>query len=294
MKIIYFFDGLGNQMFQYAYYKAIKSKEDNVYADLNSFKRDQKIHNGYELEKIFNIKVEEKYTIFNDFFSKTRLKKINKITKKIHKILKKLNRVIYTENWNETIEERLNKKRKYFLTGWWQSEKFFKNIEKEIRKDFAFQEFTDIKNNEIKDIILNKNSISIHVRREDYVKNGGLGGLASLEYYQKAIKYINSKIENPVYFIFSDDIEWCKENLKLQNEIYYIDWNKGEESYRDMQLMSLCKHNIIPNSTFSWWGAWLNNNPDKIVIAPEKWFNDGTKMNYSHIVPESWIKIRNY
>lgn len=294
MKIIYFFDGLGNQMFQYAYYKALKNRRENVYVDLNSFKREQKIHNGYELEKIFKVKVEEKYTVFNNFFSRTRLKKINIIEKVIHKVLRILNIIIYIENWNESIEKKLNKKRVCFLTGWWQSEKFFKDIEKEIRKDFVFPKIIDKKNTEIENIILETNSVSLHIRRGDYIKDKGLGGLAPLEYYQKAIKYINSKVKNPVYFIFSNDIDWCKNNLNLRNQTYYIDWNKGEESYRDMQLISLCKHNIIPNSSFSWWGAWLNNNPNKIVIAPEKWFNDCVKMDYSNIVPETWVKIKNY
>ena len=100
-------------------------------------------------------------------------------------------------------------------------------------------------------------------------------------------------MKNPYFFIFSNDIEWCQENIKLENS-YYVDWNTGENSYKDMQLMSLCKHNIIPNSTFSWWGAWLNKNPNKIVIAPEKWFNECSNINDLGIVPEKWVKIKNY
>lgn len=298
MKIIYFFDGLGNQMFQYAYYKMLKNKEKKVYANLDAYKRDYnqeiKDFNGYELKRIFKINVEKKKIFMDNFFSRTRWKKLNLITKIVHKILMILKLVIYIENWNESITERINKKRVYFLTGWWQSEKFFKEIEKEIRKDFSFSEFIDKKNKEIEKIILNCNSVSIHIRRGDYLKDKSLGGLAPLKYYQKGIEYINNRVKNPVYFIFSNDINWCKENLKIENEIYYVDWNSGEDSYRDMQLMSLCKHNIIPNSSFSWWGAWLNNNPDKIVIAPEKWFNDCANMDYSNVVPESWIKIKNY
>lgn len=294
MKIIYFFDGLGNQMFQYAYYKAIKSRENNIYGDLNSFRRDEKIHNGYELERIFKINIEEKFTIFNNFFSRARLKRINLFIKIIHKILRKLKLIIYIEDWNESIEERLNKKRVYFLTGWWQSEKFFKNIEDEIKKEFKFPEITDKNNRKIIEKIQNTNSIAVHVRRGDYLNDKGLGGLAPLEYYKRGIGYIENKIKNPVYFIFSNDIEWCRKELNLKENVYYIDWNKGKDSYKDMQLMSLCKHNIIPNSSFSWWGAWLNSNPNKIVVAPEKWFNDCTKMDYSNIVPESWVKMKNY
>lgn len=298
MKIVYFFDGLGNQMFQYAYYKALKNKEKNIYANLDAYKRDyiQNIRdfNGYELKRIFNINVKEKKFLGDNFFSRTRWKKINIIIKIIHKILRILNIIIYIENWNESIKERLNKKRVYFLTGWWQSEKFFKDIEKEIRKDFTFPKIKDEKNKEIENIISKTNSVSIHIRRGDYIKDKGLGGLTPLKYYQKGIDYIRNKVKDPVYFIFSNDIEWCKKNLKIKGQIYYVDWNKNEENYKDMQLMSLCKHNIIANSSFSWWGAWLNNNPNKIVIAPEKWFNDCLKMDYSNIVPKNWIKIKNY
>lgn len=293
MKIIYIFDGLGNQMFQYAFYKKMKKIYKNVYGNLDTFKRDMKIHNGYELDRVFGVEIEEKKVIFDSFFSMVRLKKRTIFHRIIQKFLRELNLLVYLEKWNENIEQKINKKRIVFYTGWWQSERFFKDISDELRKDFSFPEFRDKKNLEISEKIKNSNSISIHIRRGDYLSDKGLGGLASLEYYQRAIKYIKSKVENPYFFIFSNDIEWCKENLNLENS-FYINWNKGEESYRDMQLMSLCKHNIIPNSTFSWWGAWLNNNPEKIVIAPEKWFNDCTNLDYSNIVPETWIKIKNY
>ena len=97
---------------------------------------------------------------------------------------------------------------------------------------------------------------------------------------------------NPVFFIFSDDIEWCKENLKLPEECVFVDWNTGNDSYVDLQLMSLCKHNIIANSSFSWWGAWLNNNEKKIVVAPEKFYKAESNFNDSHLIPKTWKKIK--
>ena len=111
----------------------------------------------------------------------------------------------------------------------------------------------------------------------------------AIEYYEKAINYVKNKIEGPVFFIFSNDIDWCKENFSFE-EAYFVDWNIGEKSFRDMQLMSSCKHNIIANSSFSWWGAWLNNNLDKIIIAPSKWLND-ERVDIDDIIPEGWIKI---
>lgn len=291
MKIIYFYDGLGNQMFQYSFYKKIKKKNKNTYGNLNFYKKN-KVHNGYELKKIFNIDIEEdkKESIFFNLSIKKNI-----FQRIIYKILNNLKIILYVEKWGEkNIEKIIEKKFIKYYFGWWQSEKYFKDISSEISLEFKFPEFKDEKNIELKNKILNSNSVSIHIRRGDYQNNIYLGGLAPLFYYEAAIKYILKEVSNPVFYIFSNDAEWCKENLKIDFPTYYIDWNKGEESFRDMHLMSLCKHNIIPNSTFSWWGAWLNSNPNKIVIAPERWFNKCLKWNYSNIIPESWIKIKNY
>lgn len=291
MKIVYFYDGLGNQMFQYAFYKKLKKKDKNIYGNLNFYKKNG-IHNGYELKKIFNIDIENDKKE-NDFFNLSIRKNI--FQRIINKVLNSLNILLYIENWGENnINKIIGKKFIRYYFGWWQSEKYFKDISEEIKLDFKFPEFKNEKNIELKNKILNSNSVSIHIRRGDYQKNIYLGGLAPLAYYKAAIEYIVKIVENPIFYIFSDDVEWCKENLKINFLTHYIDWNKGKESFRDMQLMSLCKHNIIPNSTFSWWGAWLNSNPNKIVIAPERWFNKCLKWNYSNIVPETWIKIRNY
>jgi hypothetical protein len=105
-----------------------------------------------------------------------------------------------------------------------------------------------------------------------------------------ALKKITSCIETPHFFIFSDDTEWAQENLYFEHPFKFITHNGAEKSYEDMRLMSLCRHNIIANSSFSWWGAWLNRNPEKIVIAPRKWFNDPS-INTDDLIPENWIKI---
>ncbi|MDR3258916.1 MAG: alpha-1,2-fucosyltransferase [Fusobacteriaceae bacterium] len=291
-KIVYFYHGLGNQMFQYAFYKSLELKKKNVFGDLNYYKKNS-IHNGFELEKIFNISIRRIETN-NDFFNFSI--KRNMFQRIIRKALTKSHIILHVEKWGEKdVKKIINKKFIKYYYGWWQNEKYFKEIEGIIRKDFKFTDVLSQKNCEIKTKIEKSNSISIHIRRGDYIENVGLGRLAPLYYYKNAISYISKEVKNPVFFIFSNDIEWCKKNINIEFITYYIDWNNGEESYRDMQLMSLCKHNIIPNSSFSWWGAWLNSNPDKIVIAPEKWFNtDYIKWDYSNIVPDSWIKLKNY
>ena len=148
------------------------------------------------------------------------------------------------------------------------------------------------KNKNILEEIKKRNSISIHIRRGDYVNDINakkiLGDNCNLLYYQKAIEYIYSVITSPFFYIFSDEPEWVKNNFSFLENSLIIDWNKGKDSWQDMMLMSHCKHNIIANSSFSWWGAWLNNNNNKIVIAPKKWFNT---FEAPYIVPNEWIRI---
>ena len=287
-KIIIINGGLGNQMFQYAFYKNMK-KNNRMSIDLSYFFYNN-IHNGYELEKIFGIREKEK----NIFYNKNILEE-NYFFNFIYKLLKKIyNRIgdIYVENRNDNIEKIKKIRKKYFL-GVWSSEKYFEEIKDEIRDMYTFPKIGDEKNLKILEILQESNeTISIHIRRGDYLSTSRYSNLSETNYYVNAISIIKEKIKNPIFLIFSNDIEWCKENLNLE-KAYYIDWNKGEDSYRDMQLMSLCHHNIIANSTFSWWGAWLNNNPNKIVIAPKKYFSDKAKgnTNSSNFYPESWIKL---
>lgn len=291
MKIVDINSGLGNQMFQYALYIFLKNNYKNVYVNLEFFEKNY-LHNGYELEKIFNIKFKNKKDIkflhSNNIFFKI-LKKILLLNGIIFDDYKELEKNLQIED----IKKKIESKYKIIYRGCWQSEKYFLKFEKEIREIFKFPEIIDKKNLKVKDKILKENSVSIHIRRGDYLVCDLLKNLLPLFYYEAAIKYILEKVESPIFFIFSNDIEWCKNNLKINFPTYYIDWNKGKESFRDMQLMSLCKYNIIANSSFSWWGAWLNSNSNKIVIAPEKWINDEEKY-YKEIIPDSWIKIKNY
>ena len=182
-----------------------------------------------------------------------------------------------------------------YLIGFWQSEQFFKSVESLVRQEFTFKHPLDTKNSEIAKRISSVNSVSLHVRRGDYVNNPQITnshGLCSLEYYQNAISSIEKNITNPVFFIFSDDIEWVRANLVLSGQSEIVSGNTGIQSYIDMQLMCLCRHNIIANSSFSWWGAWLNNNTDKIVVAPKQWFPDEAKnVQTKDLIPEKWIRL---
>ena len=285
MRVVKMKGGLGNQMFQYAFYKSLKLKNEKVFFNLEHY-RSTKEHNGLEIEKIFNIKLK------TDTKIEWLLKK-NWLTNLIRSIMKKIKIMKIYSIPDIVYDEKILKSPEKIVvySGYWQSEKYFKEIENEIRKVFSFPEL-DGKNKEIEKKIVNEESIAIHVRRGDYINHPTLGGLVTSEYYTKAMEYMERCIQNPKYYIFSDEIEWCKKELDLEGrEVVFINHNKGEESYKDIQLMSLCKHNIIPNSSFSWWGAWLNRNPKKVVIAPKRWFTKESGYRYTDIVPESWIKL---
>jgi hypothetical protein len=171
-----------------------------------------------------------------------------------------------------------------FLDGYWQSEKYFIENENEIRSNLEIPKHIKsyIMN---KYNILNKETVSIHVRRGDYINLQNIHPLQSIDYYENAYDIINDNSINVL--VFSDDINWCKENIKFNN-ITYIE---GETNIIDMYIMSLCTHNIISNSSFSWWGAWLNDNKNKKVIAPINWFGPKSNFYTGDIIPEKWIRI---
>lgn len=176
-----------------------------------------------------------------------------------------------------------------YLTGYWQTEKYFKDIEGVLRKDFSLKREFDIANKEITGEIRNNHSVCLHVRRDDYVTDPIVStyhGACSLEYYRHAVSYIAAKVKHPVFYFFSDDMAWVKEYLRIPHPVKYVS-DGILKDYEEMMLMSYCKHNIIANSSFSWWGAWLNTNPGKIVIAPRPWFVS-SHMDTSDVIPVEW------
>jgi hypothetical protein len=171
------------------------------------------------------------------------------------------------------------------INGFFQSEKYFVKNREEIIKYLSFD---FIQNDYIKNkypFILNKRCTSIHVRRGDYLRYQNHHPTQSLEYYMKGVDILKDKTD--LFVIFSDDIEWCKQNIKIENSVYITD----EKDYIELYLMTLCENNITSNSSFSWWGGWLNNNPKKIVIGPKIWFGSAIQHNTGDIIPEKWIKI---
>jgi len=180
-----------------------------------------------------------------------------------------------------------------YLDGNWASPKYFENIESMIKNDFTFRTPPCGKNIDLINIIQKTNAVSIHVRRGDYAWNAKVNsyhGLCSLEYYQRAVKHVAERITSPHFFIFSDDPDWIRDNMHWDWPTIIIDHNGPLQEHEDLRLMSLCRHNIIANSGFSWWAAWLNKNPAKMVIAPEKWVAVA-KHDTSTLVPQNWIRM---
>lgn len=288
MKVIKVVGGLGSQMFAYSLFLALRHKNKETICDFSWFKYNKQ-HNGSEIKKIFRLE-EKKVNFFlgallNSNFILYRI--LRKVCEKF-RIIKYFKNKSYNFN-NEILE---NKKNIIYDNSCWTSYRYFENISNEIKSKFNFPRLEEEKNVEIAKKIEKTNSVALHVRHGDYLESNLLKGLCELNYYQKCINYIEKEIENPYFFIFSDDIEWCKENFKLKN-CYYINWNTKEKSFRDMQLMSLCKHNIIPNSSFSWWGAYLNKNPNKVVLTPERWVNEVSEIMLKDMNPSDWIIIKN-
>ena len=286
MVIVKIIGGLGNQMFQYAYAKALEQKGHEVKIDISAFET-YKLHGGYQLDK-YNIDLDSSIKDENDKFYKNTF---------FYKVLRR-----FGMDFSRRIKEKsllFDKKLleiddNSYLDGYFQCEKYFKDIREIILKQFTINQDISNYTKEIKNKIQNsKNSCSLHIRRGDFVNstNINIHGACDIEYYKKAMKYLEEKVVNINYFIFSDDIEWVKENLAIQNAIY-IDSKEKRIPHEDIYLMSLCKNNIIANSSFSWWGAWLNQNENKIVIAPKRWFADDKLESQSKdIVCESWVRI---
>ena len=177
-----------------------------------------------------------------------------------------------------------------YLHGYWQSEKYFSAIADTIRTDFAFPEYSSTENADMAQRIGETLSIALHVRRGDYVALDA-HVLCDQAYYDAALARISNNLsKDPTVFVFSDDPEWARENLPLSFEKVVIDFNGPDRDFEDMRLMSLCQHNIIANSSFSWWAAWLNAHSDKIVAGPANWFGD-PKLQNPDILPSGWLRI---
>ena len=279
--------GMGNQMFQYAIgYSISKKTGKNVVYDTSFYHQK-------------HITTTVRPYALNHFRCQPVIQKQNRIKyiylfllDGVTRIFPRISRTyIIHDSHAEKLETITSEKHDVYLNGYWQNEKYFKEVESEIQNQFIVTDDIDNTNQYWLDSIKKTNSVCLHVRRGDYVSNPKANkhhGTCSLEYYKMAVGYMNSNLSEPVYYVFSDDMEWVKENLSIDGHVCYMDHNDSSKNYDDLRLMYSCKHFIIANSSFSWWGAWLSQNPDKIVIAPKRWNNNAVQ---PYIVPERWIRL---
>ena len=280
MIIIKIKGGLGNQLFQYAVGRAVALHHKSP------LKLDLTIFKTYELHEYLL----DQFAIQADMATENEISELKGGNNLLFSALRKA-RVVkrksyFKEKRSSYFDASVFKNDDVYFDGYWQNELYFSGI-----RELLLQELVSISS--ISDAgcgyleCINKsNSISLHVRRGNYLNLKNVNVL-DVEYYMKAVDYLRTGIENPTFFIFSDDLEWCKKSLGFLNNCIFVDRTKTEID--DLKLMSFCQHNIIANSSFSWWGAWLNQNSKKTVIAPKDWLlNDPGSSN---VILSDWVKL---
>lgn len=290
MIVVNLMGGLGNQMFQYALGRrlALHHRTD-LFLDCTFLNTENPGHikREYELD-IFNIQAK--------IATKKELQKFRSSPLLANKI-----RNHFPGLWShQSITEKshafdkaiLEAPDNCWLNGFWQTEKYFRGIEKQIRADFEFRSPLQGLNKTLAEKIKQPGSVSIHVRRGDYTNPNALAfhGICSPDYYYQAIETLSKKTAIRELFLFSDDTAWVKQHMQFNLPITYIDHNTGRNSFEDMRLMSFCNHHIIANSSFSWWGAWLNVAENKVVIAPKNWIAD-KKVDTRDVLPDNWLRL---
>jgi len=261
--------GLGNQLFQYACgFSLAKQNNTELKIFIDDFKN-YKLHK-FSLQNLnVSAKIVNNEDLENFLFIKEKKLKFEPII--------------------------LNTKKNVVIEGYWASEKYFYVYRDLLLSEFSVLNKLEGKNLEYSNLILNTYSISLHIRRGDYVNNSYKDQIleaCDMDYYQKAIQYFKEFNIDFTFFIFTDDIIWVKENFKIDGfKYYFVEHNGTEKNYEDLRLMSMCNHNIIANSTFSWWGSWLNTNSNKKVVAPRKWYVSNMQNTTNDLIPENWVRL---
>ncbi|QMW02140.1 alpha-1,2-fucosyltransferase [Spirosoma foliorum] len=280
--------GLGNQLFQYAVGRNLAlTKKTALYIDLSYYRCE------------YSDDTPRKFKL--DFFSVS----YNNLQKSPLEYLSKATRLLPNRSWRPFVAYL---KEKYFhfdpqvltedvgcliLQGFWQSEAYFRQHADTIRRELQLSRIPSIEfeayHQQIQDSPL---PVSIHVRRGDYVSHPDFSkrfGFVGLDYYQRAVDILTKQHKNPQFFVFSDELAWAKQNLTLPEHTVFVQNTGPTADVADLVLMSRCHHHIIANSSFSWWSAWLNHNPDKLIIYPKNWFRNQPDWNTKDLHPSGWL-----
>lgn len=288
MKVVNIIGGLGNQLFQYAFALSLQQafSSEDVKICTKGFKG-YPLHNGYELDDIFDIKI-PKASIGD--LCKVAYPFLNyRMWQFASHYLPQRSTMIHEKEIDGSFNFNLVSDKSFF-DGYWGSPKFIEKYRNIIKDAYVFPDIKSSKNIDVLKFINNQPTAFIHVRRGDYLTNKSFCGICDEQYYKKAIEYLKIKHNYRQYLIFSNDIEWCINSLSYYlsgSSTIFVDWNTGKDSYIDMQLMSECDAGVIANSTFSWWGAWLGNL--NVIIRPRHWTNN--QQNRIDIFPSSWISV---
>ena len=282
--------GLGNQMFLYAIGRRMSlERETPLLLDLTWF--DTQALRTFRLGH-FNIQAQTATSSLVDQFRSRRLEQ------RVMRVLRRFagDRYRY-EMIRENLDLRyhldpnvLNAGGNLYLRGYFQHPDYFAPIANQLREEFKVITAPTPENKAMLAQIHNVNSVSLHIRRGDFVTNevtNRTHGVMPMHYYTDAISLIAKRVQNPHFFVFSDDVTWAEQNLKLDHAMTVVKHNSGETDYEDLRLMMSCKHQIIANSSFSWWGAWLNTHDEKIVIAPS-WWLAGDEIDTRGLIPDDW------
>ena len=285
MHIVRISAGLGNQMFEYAFALVLNELYGDVKLDLGWFDRFEQ-HNGYELGRLFDVRLplasEDECRAVGDL-------SFSRLARARRKFL-----------WTRASHHRqaksgydpyyLRAPRDCYFDGYWQSYRYFEGREDLVRRALRFAPPPSAPNLRLLDEHKVRTIVGLHARRGDYVASRMLGRAFGPNYYQRALDAALEGAEDPVALFFSDDLPWCAQNIRVSCESVFVDWNRGENSFEDLRLMTSCDRLVICNSSFSWWGAWLGERPGRRIYAPERWFARGHSDNMD-IIPPEWIRV---
>ena len=280
--------GLGNQMFQYALGRKLALANGTpLFLDLSFYD----LNDGAHTQRPFEL---DAFALEYSPATPEMLRPFQRLrSSRIQRMMPWRSHRIVTETGFGFDPAVLQATGNVYLDGHWQSEKYFDDVRATIRREFTYPLDAHPRIQEALDAITRTNAVSVHVRRGDYITSdsaNAVHGACGVDHYERAMDLMLQQVNEPEFFVFSDDLQWARDHLRSKAPMHFVDLGDDVRAHNDMQLMSRCKHHIIANSSFSWWGAWLNASVDKVVVAPKAWFRDPA-IDTSDLIPTGWHRL---